>query len=155
MTFLEFICRKLIGPPVSERTYTPQWECPFCSREKLYIKRPDAKGKVRFKCWSCEKWGDAADLIAHFHPELTDYQDRCDLRDQLCLEWEASGDAEPVVIPRQGVGEPASGPADEMTAAGGAWASLTGWLEGEPTTETEALLLLEHVLPLANPQHAF
>jgi predicted RNA-binding Zn-ribbon protein involved in translation (DUF1610 family) len=71
MTFLEFVCEKLMGPPTSSRgDGQSTWNCPNCGHESKFHTRPHdpRKGKDKFSCWSCGYWGDQRDLVHHFNP---------------------------------------------------------------------------------------
>lgn len=69
MTFLEFICRKLIGPPTSSKCNGESyWPCPHCGSEKFHTMPHKPPHKDRFTCWVCPFRGDAADLMRYFYP---------------------------------------------------------------------------------------
>lgn len=69
MTFLEFVCRRLIGRP-SGSSLCRAWRCPSCQDGKrtLTVRPPKGNYRIRFKCHKCQWWGDEADMMRHFHP---------------------------------------------------------------------------------------
>ena len=73
MTFLEYVCEKLMGPAESGTC----WRCPFCDSPRAsFSVRPPKKGfRVRFRCFRCDTWGDEFDLAKKFFPE-DDYSKR-------------------------------------------------------------------------------
>src|SRR5438552_1089868 len=66
MTFLEFVCRKLLGPPVSGSC----WRCPYCDSNgaSFSVRPPKGDLPIKFKCHRCGEWGDEFDLMKLFHP---------------------------------------------------------------------------------------
>jgi hypothetical protein len=66
MTFLEFVCQTLMGPPVSGSC----WHCPICdsSGPSFSVRPPKAGFPIKFKCFRCDAWGDEFDLAKLFYP---------------------------------------------------------------------------------------
>lgn len=66
MTFLEFVCRQLIGPPVSGSC----WRCPFCnsSNSSFNVRPPKGDLPIKYRCFRCDAWGDAFDLLKFYFP---------------------------------------------------------------------------------------
>jgi hypothetical protein len=87
MTFLEFVARKLMGPPA----YGSSWCCPFHddTSPSFHITPPKDNFPIKYKCFGCGAWGDEFDLLKHFHPR-DNYSDRCDRRKTLSREFESS-----------------------------------------------------------------
>ena len=81
MTFLEYICERLMGPPAFRSGGSSYWCCPaHDDSDPSFCTRPHKEGyKDRFTCWGCGAWGDAHDLLLLVHPEENrNYQDRLD-----------------------------------------------------------------------------
>ncbi len=74
MTFLEYVCERLMGPPASSSN---GWSCPrHEDNHPSFNTRPPKQGcKVRFCCFSCGWWGDEFDLLKEFYPG-EDYSER-------------------------------------------------------------------------------
>jgi len=100
MSFLEYLARILMGPPVSGTS----WQCPFCGSSRGFSVRPPLPDKpVKFKCFRCSACGDEHDLIQLFRPDLrNDYGRRSMELDRLRAEFEAGGKAEPTAPTRPG-----------------------------------------------------
>jgi hypothetical protein len=76
MTFLEYVCFKLLGPPsYSGNNGESIWPCPKCGHPRYHTRPAVAGLKDRFGCWSCGWWGDEADLLKCLQP-LEDYGQR-------------------------------------------------------------------------------
>jgi hypothetical protein len=101
MTFFEFVCHELLGPPSrSPGDGESYWECPRCCSPKFHTKPHRPPFKDRFKCFRCDFWGDAADLILLRYPE-DDYDARVACLHQLHQQheaWEAEEEARAVII---------------------------------------------------------
>ena len=69
MTFLEYCCERLLGPPASRgcdgRSY---WNCPFHNDTNPSFCTLPSKPeyKDRFQCFGCGAWGDEFDLMKRF-----------------------------------------------------------------------------------------
>jgi hypothetical protein len=69
MTFLEYLCGTLSGPPISTNgNGESYWPCPQCGGERFHTLPHKPKEKDRFRCWTCLFRGDDIDLLRHFHP---------------------------------------------------------------------------------------
>lgn len=84
LTFLEYVCERLMGPPAHNRT----WLCPFHddSSPSFHVRppkqRPDGSWyPIKFRCFGCDAWGDEFDLLRQFYPDAT--------RQQLTKRWQA------------------------------------------------------------------
>ena len=86
MTFLEWICERLLGPPEA-RKGEERWVCPWCEHRGFHIRPHKPPYRDRWSCWSCGQWGDGADLVRFYYPR-EDYGRRLDRLDQLRAEWE-------------------------------------------------------------------
>jgi len=84
MTFLEFVMKRLHGPP--------PWSCPFCDsrRGSFSIRPPKDDYPIKFKCFRCGEWGDEYDLMKLFYPE-DDYPRRKGRLDVWRLDYEREG----------------------------------------------------------------
>jgi hypothetical protein len=76
ISFLEFVCEKLMGPPISSRS----WRCPFHedNTPSFSVNPPKQRDNgtwypVKFRCHagSCGRFGDEWDLITHFKSDRT------------------------------------------------------------------------------------
>jgi hypothetical protein len=81
VTFLEFVCGKVLGPP-SGSTYI----CPYCQRRRLSVRPPRANLPIKWACHRCQRWGDEFDLFKDVLG-LRDYSDRLDKREELHLAY--------------------------------------------------------------------
>lgn len=71
MTFLEYVCRELIGEPVYSRgNGVSSWSCPCHEDENpSFVTRTFVEGgHHRFKCFSCGWWGDELDVLKECFP---------------------------------------------------------------------------------------
>ncbi len=93
-TFLEFVCRELLGPPEGREGDSPTWPCPKCAKPKFHLRPPRAGNRDRFSCWSCDFWGDEADLLKQVFPE-ENYDDRLVRLSALRDEYGRSGASRP------------------------------------------------------------
>jgi hypothetical protein len=111
MTFLEFLCAELLGPPTFVRgDGESHWPCPQCDSRKFHT-RPARPGlKDRFSCWSCNWWGDEADLLKHFFPEET-YDDRLERLDAYREVYRRQGAAGRQLTPGREEAPPTPDPA--------------------------------------------
>lgn len=83
MTFLEYVARKLLGPP----DRYGRWPCPRCgSRTGFGLMPPKPRHKDRCRCHACTWLGDAADLLRLARPDLTDWKRD---REPLLVKWRA------------------------------------------------------------------
>src|SRR5579871_2173835 len=94
MTFLEFVCRELLGPPEGRDGDSPTWPCPECDHRSFHVRPPHPRHKDRFGCYRCDFWGDAADLLKYLFPE-DDYGQRLERLDALRAEYDRSGASKP------------------------------------------------------------
>ena len=71
MTLLEFVCEQLMGPPVSQSSDSSTWQCPRHedNHPSFHTLPHKPEFKDRFKCWSCDFWGDVFDLLREFFPD--------------------------------------------------------------------------------------
>jgi hypothetical protein len=98
MTFLQYLCTRLLGSPTSCKGEL-RWRCPACKRLCFRL-RPHKPGfKDRFQCWGCNLWGDEADLLRDFHPGEP-YDQRLDRLKELRVEYDRSGAATAQLTPR-------------------------------------------------------
>lgn len=78
ITFLEFVCEHLMGPPLHGRS----WRCPFHSPDnhpsfsvRPPKQRPDGGWHpIKFRCHACGTWGDEWDLILNFYQDEQRHQ---------------------------------------------------------------------------------
>jgi hypothetical protein len=68
MTFLEFVCQRLLGRPTHTEGGCPCWPCPRCGHRSWHVRPPSAVHKDRCSCWSCQWWGDEYDLLRQLFP---------------------------------------------------------------------------------------
>jgi len=72
MTFFEFLCEHLLGPPWDERGGGESYfDCPECGGSRFHTRPQKAGYKDRVSCWACGWWGDEMDLLRHFFPRET------------------------------------------------------------------------------------
>ena len=85
MIFLEYVACKLLGSP----GYDHHWECPYCGRERFSIRPHRPEYKDRFRCWKCDSWGDASDLLKAADPvRYANYQHRIHILSEWRKEFE-------------------------------------------------------------------
>ncbi len=146
MTFLEYVCERLMGPPAHRSADRSTWHCPrhedsdpsFCTRP------PHPKYKERFDCRGCGWWGDVYDFLREFYPG--ENYPRLRVRTAaLRRDWEAEKQLEPEPSVYRGRGHTeAIDPTGEFTAADiadqefsvetdAALAELMEYLKGWPT----------------------
>jgi hypothetical protein len=154
MTFLQYVCEQLIGPPTSSRSDgQSHWSCPRCGSWKFHTKPHKPEYRDRFKCWPCDWWGDEADLLLHFHPR-EDYGARQDRLASLREDYDremgrgaAAGHSGPSSGPVGG--PPSSSPGEagsprtkvDRRSLEVAWADLT---KDERELLADALTVLEN-----------
>jgi hypothetical protein len=67
MTFMEFVCHKLLGPPTKSGSREGEsfWRCPFCGagHDKFHTLPHRPGGKDYVKCFRCPFWGDEYNLL--------------------------------------------------------------------------------------------
>jgi hypothetical protein len=69
MTFLEYVCFKLLGPPThSHNNGESTWPCPRCGHPRFHTLPAVAGYRDRFRCWRCPFRGDEYDLLKHLRP---------------------------------------------------------------------------------------
>lgn len=71
VTFLEFVCEKLMGAPARCRGNGESgWPCPRCDHHSFHTRPhlPDEKDRV--KCFRCDLWGDEYDILRQCRPQL-------------------------------------------------------------------------------------
>ena len=95
MTFLRYVCERLLGPP-ERRRGEECWACPQCGRHRFHVRPHKPEHKDRWSCWACGWWGDEADLLRHFYPR-EDYGARLDRLEQLRVEH-AQANPEPLIF---------------------------------------------------------
>lgn len=113
MTFLEFVCRDLMGPPVVGKC----WRCPFCDSPKpsFSVRPPKGDLPIKFKCHRCQEWGDQLDFMRLFYPEVSAPQRYRMLR-ELKREYDRS--CQPGPDARRGrEGSASSGPTRASTVS--------------------------------------
>lgn len=121
LTFLEFVARKLMGPPHAGRRC---WRCPWCDSRSpcWHVRPPSADGRERFGCYRCGAWGDAHDLLRDVGGVL-DYSERRIILARWEAEWLAgagTGTHAHHVPPSRG-----SRPATDPREVALAWGNLT------------------------------
>ncbi len=77
ITFLEYVCERLMGPPQASRS----WCCPYHDdTNPSFTVRPPKKRPngteypIKYRCHACGEWGDERDLLRHFYPKDTQAQ---------------------------------------------------------------------------------
>lgn len=67
MTFLEFVCERLMGAPTYRSGGRSVWPCPDCGDTTAFSTLPPKEGfKDRVYCHRCQFRGDALDVLKHF-----------------------------------------------------------------------------------------
>ena len=71
MTFLEFVCEELMGPPAHRSSGSSYWLCPIHkeSHPSFHTLPPMQGKKDRYKCFGCGAWGDEYDILKEFFPK--------------------------------------------------------------------------------------
>jgi hypothetical protein len=93
MTYLEFVCCQLFGPPYRVRSDgEAYWPCPRCGSGKFHTRAKTKRyPKQRFYCYPpCDWWGDELDLLRELYPTA----DKAALNQywvELARAWEAGG----------------------------------------------------------------
>src|SRR4051794_222009 len=94
LTFLEFVCGKLLGPPayLGPAEGESYWPCPFHEdRHPSFHTKPDVpEYKHGFRCWSCPAGGDVFNLMRRLGGPGKWPQPRAKVRDWP-REWEGGG----------------------------------------------------------------
>jgi hypothetical protein len=151
MTFLEYVCRRLMGPPVSGSC----WRCPFCdsSGPSFSVRPPKPGYPVKFKCFRCGEWGDEYDLMKLCHPNggFSERRNRLD-------QWRQDYERDTPILHRgpgstQTVNQQPHIHCDEPGNVELAWANLIGELRDEVTGEAFALQLLNRVKEHCDQNH--
>jgi hypothetical protein len=97
MTFLEYLCERLIGPPAKPggREGETYWLCPFHddSNPSFHTLPHKPEYKDRWLCFGCGNRGDEADLVKAFYPG-EDWPRRRLRLDQWRQEFEARAERE-------------------------------------------------------------
>ena len=144
MTFLEYVCRRVMGPPVSGAS---SWHCPFCDspHASFHVRPPKDNLRIRFNCFRCDKWGDEYDLAKYLYPEP--YPQRVERVEAWQRDYELSLTAESVAadnLSSPGTGNNKAKPSrlDRWDLAT-AWAYYVGTLEEWEIGETFGLQLLD------------
>jgi hypothetical protein len=109
MTFLEYCCERLMGPPTGLSGGRSVWPCPECDDRTAFGTLPHKpEYKDRVMCHRCGFRGDEADLIRFFNPREGWPQRRAKLADWFAA-WNAGHVPEPVGNSHRGPGstEPA------------------------------------------------
>jgi hypothetical protein len=70
-SFLEFVFQRHFG--------RGPWDCPYCNHRHFSVQRPKDGHKVKFHCFSCEKFGDEFDVLRDILG-VRNYQDRLEMR---------------------------------------------------------------------------
>ena len=92
MTFLEFVYRKLLGPPAAGVCY----RCPDCDHKtpSVTINPPKAGHAVKFRCHRCGAFGDEFDVLKLVG--VRHYGDRIARIQELRAEYDALPGDSPV-----------------------------------------------------------
>lgn len=70
MTFLEYTCTTLLGPPHKSLAHGEHyWDCPACQSPKFHTRPHKPPYKDRFSCWRCGFWGTEIDLLRCLYPD--------------------------------------------------------------------------------------
>ena len=88
MSFLEYVCRQLMGRPV----YGTMWNCPFHDdiNPSFSVRPPKVGYPIKFKCFGCSEWGDEFDLCKLFFSKDT-YPDRVERLRVMREQYEENG----------------------------------------------------------------
>jgi hypothetical protein len=107
MTFLEYVCERLLGKPrrVGGSPGESYWTCPYCGRyAEAFHTFPSKPGlKDRWKCWKCDMRGDEADLMAHFYAG-EDWPRRRVRLEEWREDFDREGKADVALVDRGGGG---------------------------------------------------
>ncbi len=138
MSFLEFVCTKLMGKPA----YGSMWKCPFHDDHSpsFSVRPPKAGHRIRFKCWGCGAWGDEHDLLRLFYPR-EDYGQRLNRIAELRREYEAAGGESDSTSPGAG---------SDRFAVVKAWLEIDRTLSEWESSDAHALQTVKMVLSLCN-----
>lgn len=103
MTFIEYCCERLMGPPLRHTGSRSIWPCPECDDRTAFGTLPHKpEYKDRARCHRCGFRGDEADLIRFFNPREGWTQRRAKLADWFAA-WNAGHVPEPVGIFHRGL----------------------------------------------------
>jgi hypothetical protein len=71
MTFLEFLCEEVLGPPTVRKGHgESSWPCPECTSDSFHtMPVTPTHRKERYRCFACGLQGDECDMIRRFYPE--------------------------------------------------------------------------------------
>jgi hypothetical protein len=104
MSFLEFVCAQLLGPPVRVKGHGEAfWDCPYCgnTKQKFHTRTLSNRyPKQRYGCYKCGEWGDEWNLIEDLYPD-EDHAQHVRRWKMLREEWEALDPAECLTVPGQ------------------------------------------------------
>jgi hypothetical protein len=89
-SFLEFVCRRLLGYPSGG-----QFVCPFCAKQRLVV-----RDTGKFKCFGCDAWGDEIDLVKQVHGI------RYPTARQHVAEMRSEYEESPTAVPAAGMSSP-------------------------------------------------
>jgi hypothetical protein len=90
MTFLEYVCRRLLGHPSGG-----SFCCPYCDHNRLTVRQPDGDKPIKFRCHRCQKWGDEMDLLRDV-AGIGNYTDRMERRAEMHADYLRDGADTPV-----------------------------------------------------------
>ena len=96
-SFLEYACRKWLGPPAKTSGDVCYWKCPFHDPDahpSFHVMPPHEDYAVKFKCHPCDAWGDEFDLLKQLRPQLN-FDGRLRVVRDLEDEYEALCNANP------------------------------------------------------------
>lgn len=95
MTLTEYIMRSIFGAPDATMGGNPAWRCPWHQDKHaaLILYPPNEKGKQKFRCHGCGRFGDAYDVIWHRWPD-TYFGERKTIYFNFKRMWEAGGDCD-------------------------------------------------------------
>lgn len=124
MTFLEYVCERLMGPPDGADGNTPTWPCPKCDHPRWHVRPHQPHYRDRFSCWSCQWWGDEHDLLKHFRPRL-DFGERCQLLEGWRKDFAAGRSGRPTAAPTFLPGRGSLPEADDPLSVEDAYRGLT------------------------------
>src|SRR6516162_8477588 len=107
MTFLQYVCERLLGQPrrVGGSPGESYWTCPFCGRfaEAFHTFPSKPPHKDRWSCWKCGMRGDEFDLMRHCYPG-EDYPRRRVRLDECREDYDREGKAAEALVGKGGGG---------------------------------------------------
>ncbi|MCI0639583.1 MAG: hypothetical protein L0Y72_18915 [Gemmataceae bacterium] len=89
MTFLQYVCWELLGPPA----YGSAWHCPFCDPgseqewASFSVRPPLGSHPIKFRCHRCQRWGDEHDILKHALPGDENRDERRLRLAELMASW--------------------------------------------------------------------